>query len=138
MKDNLIFLKEKDLDKKIYRIFSFQRLKEIFDEQKLTLVKPKLWDDPFENFILNSTGILPDGRCCSFAFRDHYYGQCWSLNKERDAMWRIYSPNKDGVKVHTTIRKLYFKTQASTIRLMELLIICQHLSGKSNMPSLKH
>lgn len=38
MKDNLIFLKEKDLDKKIYRIFSFQRLKEIFDEQKLTLV----------------------------------------------------------------------------------------------------
>lgn len=107
MKDNLIFLKEKDLDKKIYRIFSFQRLKEIFDEQKLTLVKPKLWDDPFENFILNSTGILPDGRCCSFAFRDHYYGQCWSLNKESDAMWRIYSPNKDGVKVQTTIRKLF-------------------------------
>ena len=40
-------------------------------------------------------------------FRDNFYGQCWSLTKESDAMWRIYSPNKDGVKVKTTIRKLF-------------------------------
>jgi len=48
MKNNLIFLDDKDLDKPIYRIFSFSRLKEIFDTNQLTLVKPKLWDDPFE------------------------------------------------------------------------------------------
>lgn len=107
MKDNLIFLKEKELDKPIFRIFNFDRLTEIFSEKKLTLVKPKLWDDPFENFILNSTGVLPDGRCFTIGFRDNYYGQFWSLNRESDAMWRIYSPNKDGVKVQTTIRKLF-------------------------------
>lgn len=107
MKDNLIFLDESELDKPIYRIFSFDRLKEIFEEKKLTLVKPKLWDDPFENFILKSTGILPDKREFEIGFRDNYYGQCWSLNIESDAMWRIYSPNKDGVKVKTTIRKLF-------------------------------
>jgi hypothetical protein len=36
-----------------------------------------------------------------------FYGQCWSLTRESDAMWRIYSPNEDGVKVKTTIRKLF-------------------------------
>lgn len=105
--DNLIFLSNEELDKNIYRVFSFDRLKEIFDTNKVTLVKPKLWDDPFENFILNSTGILPDGREFQIGFRDSFYGQCWSLTKESDAMWRIYSPDKNGVKVKTTIRKLF-------------------------------
>jgi hypothetical protein len=107
MNDNLIFLTDNELDKPIYRVFSFERLEEIFQENKLTLVKPLLWDDPFENFILNSTGILPDGREFQIGYRDTFYGQCWSLTKESDAMWRIYSPNKNGVKVKTTIRKLF-------------------------------
>lgn len=107
MIDNLVFLTDAELDKPIYRIFSFQRLEEIFQDRKLTLVKPKLWDDPFENFILNSTGRLPDGREFQMSFRDNFYGQCWSLTKESDAMWRIYSPEKNGVKVKTTIRKLF-------------------------------
>lgn len=107
MRNNLIFLTDADLDKPIYRIFSFSRLEEIFNEKKLTLVKPKKWDDPFENFILNSIGTLSDGREFQISFREHYYGQCWSLTKESDAMWRIYSQDKDGVKVKTTIRKLF-------------------------------
>jgi len=107
MNDNLIFLSEQELDKPIYRIFSFDRLKEIFESNSLTLVKPKLWDDPFENFILNSTGVLPDGREFQNEFRDSFYGQCWSFTKESDAMWRIYSHEKNGVKVKTTINKLF-------------------------------
>ncbi|OYZ01878.1 MAG: hypothetical protein B7Y37_04590 [Sphingobacteriia bacterium 28-36-52] len=107
MKDNLVFLTESELDRPLYRIFSFQRLEEIFQENKLTLVKPRLWEDPFENFILNSIGYLPDGREFQIGFRDNFYGQCWSLTKESDAMWRIYSPKKNGVKVKTTIRKLF-------------------------------
>jgi DUF2971 family protein len=107
MIDNLIFLTEADLDRPIYRVFSFKRLEEIFQEKKLTLVKPRLWEDPFENFILNSTGYLPDGREFQIGFRDNFYGQCWTLTTESDAMWRIYSPEKNGVKVKTTIRKLF-------------------------------
>lgn len=51
MNDNLIFLSDSDLDKPIYRIFSFSRLKDIFNERKMRLVKPKKWDDPFENTV---------------------------------------------------------------------------------------
>ena len=38
---------------------------------------------------------------------EDWYGQCWTLNEDTDAMWRIYSHDKDGIKVRTTIRKLF-------------------------------
>lgn len=104
---NLIFLTDDELSRNIYRVFSYDRLKEIFLTKAVTLVKPKLWDDPFENFILNSRGVLPDGRDFQIGFRDSFYGQCWTMTKESDAMWRIYSPLKNGVKVKTTIGKLW-------------------------------
>src|SRR5262249_33908953 len=36
-----------------------------------------------------------------------WYGQCWTTNFDTDAMWRIYSPCKDGIQVGTTVRKLF-------------------------------
>ncbi len=55
---------------------------------------------------MNSTGELNDGKLFKVDFREDFYGQCWTLKKESDAIWRIYAPDKDGIKVKTTIRKL--------------------------------
>ena len=116
MINNLIFLNQEDLSKSVYRVFSYTRLLEIFEEKKLTLVNPQKWDDPFENFILKSIGELPDGREFTIASRENYFGQCWSLTKESDAMWRIYSPDKSGVKIRTTIEKLFNPLYSSVPR----------------------
>jgi len=83
------------------------RLLEIFKQEQNTLLKPNLWDDPFENFILKGLGRLSNGMTVSLGMRDFLYGQCWTLHRESDAMWRIYSPDKNGVKVRTTIKKLF-------------------------------
>ncbi len=107
MKNNLIFLNEDNLNDDVYRVFSFTRLLELFEEKELVLVNPKKWDDPFENFILKSIGELPDGTEFTIDSRDSFYGQCWSSTKESDAMWRIYSSDKSGVKIRTTIKKLF-------------------------------
>jgi hypothetical protein len=71
-------------------------------------VKPSLWEDPFENIIFKSkvqtqlgSEILVD------RIRESFFGQCWTLNVESDALWRIYSPQKDGIRVTTTIGKLF-------------------------------
>ena len=106
---------EADLDTPIYRVYNCQRLLTLFGEKKNTLVKPALWDDPLENFILNTAAksLAGDSRY-DFEARDSYYGQCWSLLNESDAMWRIYSPDKMGIKVKTTIRKLIDSLQNST------------------------
>lgn len=106
MQRNFLNLSEKEWDQSIFRVMSIGRLLELFKTEKLTLVKPKLWDDPFENFIMNSTGELSNGEMFSISFRDHFFGQCWTRTRESDAMWRIYSSKKDGVRITSTPRKL--------------------------------
>lgn len=107
MENNYLNLTIDDRHREVFRVFSFNFLLEMFKTRFNVLVKPCLWDDPFENVILNSRGRLHDGRTCSFGMRDSFYAQCWTLNRESDAMWRIYSPQKNGVKIRTTARKLF-------------------------------
>jgi hypothetical protein len=96
-----------DLDTPIYRIFPLHRIKEIFENEELVLVTPKLWDDPFENFFLQCKLQRENGEMVSLeALNRQWYGQCWTRNRENDAMWRIYSPEKGGVRVATTVRQL--------------------------------
>lgn len=81
-------------DTPIYRIFKIERLLSALKERKLCLVRPKLWDDPFENFLFNASGVLDDGSIVSFKpIRKQYYGQCWSLKEECDGLWRNYTSN---------------------------------------------
>ncbi len=93
-------------DTPIYSIMQEEHLLNLFKDKKNVLRKPSDWDDPFENFILKSEVQLSSGEKGVFDFHDDFYGQCWTLNKNSDAMWRIYSQGKNGIQVTTTIRKL--------------------------------
>ena len=95
-----------DPDCPIYRIIPASRLLEILDKKILTLTHPSKWDDPFENAILsaelhygNEIGDLDSIRAGVFA-------QSWSLCAESDALWRIYSHDKSGVRIKSTPRKI--------------------------------
>lgn len=93
----------------IYRVFKIRRLLDIFKTNKLTLVKPKKWDDPFDNFMMRCVAVNSDTGTefdLSGVF-EIFYGQCWTLNPETDSMWRIYSPKKDGVKVKSVAHKIF-------------------------------
>ena len=103
---NYLFMDQDKLDRPIYRIFPMSRFFEILEKKQLVLVKPKLWDDPFENLLLSSKFTMKDGVEIDFASRDSVYGQCWTWHRESDAMWRIYSQFKDGIRVQSTPRKL--------------------------------
>lgn len=99
-------IKESEIDKPIYRIISLERLLELFLTKTNTLVKPKMWEDVFENFILKSSVRLCNGEIVEYNLHDRIYGQCWTLQNASDAMWRIYSSDKKGLRIRTTIRKL--------------------------------
>jgi len=84
-------------------------LNKVFESKKLIFRKPRLWDDPFENFMERVTiherkedKLIELGSTFSKLF-----GQCWTLEEETDAMWRIYPRKKKGVKVKTTAGKLF-------------------------------
>ena len=104
---NFINLKRSELDKPIYRVMPVYRLLECLEQKSLALVEPEKWDDPFENLLLK--GFIKHSSTDAITnkiFRNSVYGQCWTYHRETDAMWRIYSPDKQGVKVKTTIRGL--------------------------------
>lgn len=106
MSDNIINIK--NIDTPIYRIFSLSRIKEWLSSNELVLVNPGKWDDPFENFFLKNIIDIGGGEIANLdGLANDWYGQCWTTNKDTDAMWRIYSHNKDGIRVKTTVGKLF-------------------------------
>lgn len=110
---NYIGLTEAELDQPIYRIFSLERFFQVLDKKQLALVKPHLWDDPFENVLLKSQFKTASNETAIFEAHDSVYGQCWTRHAETDAMWRIYSQHKNGVRLKTTPRKLLATLQAN-------------------------
>ena len=108
MEQNLLNFSEQQKDQPIFRFLSTNRLFELFEKHSNTLVHPRLWEDPFENHIISAITEfrIEDEKDTTVGFRDNLYGQCWTQTRESDAMWRIYSPNKNGVRITTTPRKL--------------------------------
>lgn len=83
-----------DYNTPIYRIFSLDRLLEALKDKQFCLVKPEAWDDPYENFVLNSKGITKNNIEVGLEpIKECYYGQCWSLKEECDGLWRNYTSN---------------------------------------------
>jgi hypothetical protein len=105
----LLNLTKREQESFIYRIFSIERLLEVLENKKLTLVQPRKWDDPFENYVFNKlsqTQKSDKGKKFFEEYQYSLYGQCWSFLIESDAMWRIYAPNKNGVKVKVLVSTL--------------------------------
>ena len=100
-------LDDSDLNKYVYRTISMDRLLELFETGENTLVKPSLWEDTFENFVLKSKLQTESGETIEYDVHDRLYGQCWTLEKSSDAMWRIYSQDKKGIRIRTTIGDLF-------------------------------
>jgi len=105
--NNFVDIKQNQYNNKIYRVMSIDRLIDMLEKQENTLVKPELWDDPFENFILNIPVKNENGTITKSPLRKRAYGQCWTKTIESDAIWKIYAPNHDGVKIRTTIKRLF-------------------------------
>ena len=104
--ENFINMQDADLDMPVFRIMPMFRILEMLQKGILVLTKPKIWDDPFENALLAATVVTSAGETGDIAAKNEVYGQCWSIHHETDAMWRIYSPDKQGAKIKSTPRKL--------------------------------
>lgn len=99
-------------DAPLWRIFQLTHLEEMFRSRTNTLVKPKVWDDPFENFLGKCFGRLTNDGNKLVSLRglyDGFYGQCWtSLPDETDALWRIYAPgSRRGARVRVRAGPLF-------------------------------
>jgi hypothetical protein len=98
-----------DLDLPIHRTYSKKWLLNLLTTGHDGLRNPSTWDDPFENFFLASGKVaMGGGELADLkSLACDWYGQCWTKHSNTDAMWRIYSADKQGVEARTTVRKLF-------------------------------
>lgn len=95
-------------DTPIYRVFGRQRLLDTVLKKELTLSRFRKWEDPYEGFLFRGEGIDNDGHRIGFSsFVEYAYGQCWTMLSESDALWRIYSPDKQSAIVRTTVGNIF-------------------------------
>lgn len=105
MTNNIINIQNPSLP--IYKIIKEEYLFEALRNLTFKLFKPSDWEDPFEDIFYNSISINNHGERINHLYeRDRLYGSCWTNLKESDAMWRIYSQEKNGIKIKTTVEKL--------------------------------
>lgn len=109
----------------IYKYISFEQFVDLIENEQLYLTNVTLWDDKYEEVniyeLLNK--IMPkyiqdsfskDKESMNSLIQDSkkinktIYAQSWSIkSKESDAMWKIYSPNKTGVRISIEIGKIF-------------------------------
>ena len=99
----------------IYKIIPLKYLLAWLKSNKIRFDQIAKWDDVYELFLfkqkyysnVNGQKLSVDMDAVSHAI----YGQSWSLRKESDVLWRIYSPDHLSVKIHTTTGKLIAEMQ---------------------------
>ena len=105
MRQNI--LNQLDENALIYRFINVKRLFELLNDKKLVLVKPFKWNDPFENF-LSKTKLVNKAKKETIIFNltNDFFGQCWTLSAECDAMWKNYSSLETGVRIECNVLPL--------------------------------
>lgn len=95
----------------IYRYIDLQTLMFMLESDTTNFRKVSSWEDTWENpykHVITYGKNNKNGTKNQFTNMrfEEIYGQCWTSNNDSDAMWRIYSPNKDGIMISSTIEKL--------------------------------
>lgn len=97
-----------DEDTPIYKYMPLRYTLAMIQNRQLVLNRINTWEDVYENYILKQDYELQDGTHVDVINQtDGIFGQSWTVKPDSDAMWRIYSQNKDAIRIKTTVGKLF-------------------------------
>jgi len=93
---------------KIYRYVTLGQFLSIVENKSTFFKRLSAWSDTWEAPGRNIPTEHEDGSLeyPSFSISQEFFGQCWTLKEESDAMWRIYSLDNKGLRISTSIEKL--------------------------------
>ncbi len=110
--DHIIKHPDMDLDAPIYRFMQLDRYKQFVNTKSLYFRRIVEWEDSWEV----PSQLLTNGKYDNVDLNNFIkqivnenrklYGLCLSNEFNTDAMWRIYSNDKNSVCIQTTMRKL--------------------------------
>jgi len=92
---------------KLYRYVGLSQFVSFVERKQTYLTRITCWQDTWEApaFQIPTQGLNGELKYSLRARADDIFGQSWSLHSESDAMWRVYSPQEEGLVIQTTVRK---------------------------------
>lgn len=123
---------KKDKPEFVYKYLTFEQFIDLVEMKRLYLKNIKLWEDCYEgdalqefekylfNNILYINGDIPDkiNQYVEAKIKS-IFAQSWTkMTNESDALWRIYSPQKTGVRIK--IRREYIYKQIKSLEKSKL------------------
>jgi hypothetical protein len=90
------------LETPIYRYIDLATFIAFVETKRTYLTRIIDWDDTWEAPYFQAGDLLDR----DYGEHHSYYGQCWTLLPESDALWRIYSPEQEGIRLQSSIGKL--------------------------------
>lgn len=97
----------------LYRYISFPTFVDMVQTKTLNFVHPYVWEDCAENmFFLYYVNQIDNEyeKTVPLTFWSHIYAQSWSRLSESDAMWRIYSYDRQSLRItitHDSLKKIH-------------------------------
>lgn len=101
-------LNDVDEDTPIFKYMPINYAALMVRNHQLVMGRVSTWEDVYENYVLKQNYFMPDGTPVDVINQAAgIFGQCWTVKPDSDAMWRIYSPRKDAIRIRTTVGKLF-------------------------------
>jgi hypothetical protein len=88
----------------VYRIVRASHLLDSLESRMSSFSRPNSWADPWEDLLsqAHERSRPPGGKPLAMV-----YAQCWSQESYSEAMWRVFSPGADGVRLRSTPSLLF-------------------------------
>jgi hypothetical protein len=115
-------------DVPIYRIVDLGYLLQDISQGTLTLPRVMSWDDTHEAAYYRSPIELGGIDTSIEDLGLEWFGQCWSLKPESDAMWRIYNANYESVRITALTGDLFDSVLRSRVAREPSFISCAHMN----------
>jgi len=90
----------------LYKILPYKYLLDWIYKDSMSFNQVSSWEDVYELFLFKQNYIKNSNPVDFKAASMSIYGQSWSLQKDLDALWRIYSSDKLSVRIKTTFSLL--------------------------------
>ncbi|HBJ2608377.1 hypothetical protein FDA77_07020 [Clostridium botulinum] len=93
---------------KVYKYMTINKFLHLVENNRTYFTIVESWDDSWEAPSRIIPAQLKDAKIefLGYSICSDLFGQCWTLKEDSDAIWRIYSLNKDSIKIGTSIKKL--------------------------------
>ncbi len=93
-------------DTKLYRYMGLSQFLSFVESKQTYITRIRHWQDTWEapSFQLPTEGEDGEPKYPLWTVAEDMFGQSWSRHSESDALWKVYSPQEEGLVIQTTVK----------------------------------